>query len=90
MGVDAPIAKDELRMILAFESARKALDGRSNVFDEATHIRIHLCELSEPPDALQRIVKLSKEAANASRLHWQRFEADIRRSKQETACRPIL
>jgi hypothetical protein len=78
MGVDAPIAKDEARMILAVESARKALDGRSSAFDEATHIRIHLCELSEPPDALQRIVSLSKEAAKASPFCSRRIEADLR------------
>jgi hypothetical protein len=36
MGVGAPIARDEARLILAVESAERALDGRSNVFDEAT------------------------------------------------------
>ena len=78
MGVDAPIAKDKARLILAIESAQKALDGRSNVFNEATHIRIHLCELSEPPESLKRIVTLSKEAENASRLRWRRFESNLK------------
>lgn len=35
MGVTAPITRDEARLILAIESASRALDGRSNVFDEA-------------------------------------------------------
>jgi hypothetical protein len=49
MGVAAPIAKSEALQILAIESAQRALDGRSNVFDEATYVRIHLCGLVDPP-----------------------------------------
>lgn len=78
MGVDAPIAKDEARLILAIESSQKALDGRSNVFEEATHVRIHLCDLTDPPDALRRIVNLSKEAKNAPRSQWSRLESDLK------------
>lgn len=78
MGVDAPITKDRARLVLATESAQRALHGRSNVFDEATHIRIHLCELCEPPESLERIVNLSKEATNAPRTQWDRIEADLK------------
>src|SRR5581483_976539 len=35
MGVNAPITKNQARLILATESAQKALFGPSNVFDEA-------------------------------------------------------
>ena len=78
MGVDAPISKDEARLILAVESASRAMDGRSNVFDEATHVRIHLCWFSDPPDLLSRIVKLSEEAKHAPRSQWARIEADLK------------
>jgi hypothetical protein len=78
MGVNAPITKDKARMVLAIESANRALKGESNVFDEATHIRIHLCELGDPPDALRRVVNLSKEAKNAPRSQWGRIEADLK------------
>jgi hypothetical protein len=77
MGVDAPLAKDKARLTLAVESAQRALDGQSNVFDEATHIRIHLCGLSDPPQSLSRIVNLSKEARNAPRPQWNRIEAEL-------------
>jgi len=78
MGVDAPITKDNARVALAIKSAHKALNGDSNVFDEATYVRIHLCGLSESPDALSRIVLLSREARNAPRSEWSRIEADLR------------
>jgi len=78
MGVNAPIAKDEARLALAIESAHKVLNGGSNVFDEATYVRIHLCELSDSPDALSRIVILSREAQNAPRSEWGRIEANLK------------
>lgn len=78
MGVNAPITKDKARMVLAIESANRALNGVSNVFDEATHVRIHLCELDDPPEALRRVVNLSKEAENAPRSQWGRIEADLK------------
>ena len=78
MGVDAPIAKDDARLILAVESAQKVLDGKSNVFEEATHVRIHLCELADPPDALRIVVNLSKEANAAPRSQWSRLESDLK------------
>lgn len=77
MGVDAPITKDAARLALALESARRALHGQSNVFDEATHIRIHLCELSETPQSLKRIVDLSEEAKNVPRSARNRLEAEL-------------
>jgi hypothetical protein len=78
MGIGAPIAKDSARILLATECVQTALDGQSNVFDSATHIRIHLCELSDPPEPLRRIVNLSKEASNAPRSQWSRLESDLR------------
>ena len=78
MEVDAPITKDDARLALAIKSAHKVLDGGSNVFDEATHVRVHLCEFSDPPpDALRHIVDLSREAGNAPRSQWSRIEADL-------------
>jgi len=77
MGVNAPIAKDVEQLALAVESANRALNGQSNVFDEATHVRVHLCRLSEPPESLRQIVSLSKEAGNAPRSEWNRTEADL-------------
>jgi hypothetical protein len=49
MGVAAPVPKDEARLVLATEAAKRAIAGESNVFDEATHIRIHLCEWDNAP-----------------------------------------
>jgi hypothetical protein len=78
MGVDAPISKENARLALAIESVQKALNGQSNVFDEATYIRISLCELSDPPDTLRSIVNLSREAKNAPRYRWSRIESDLK------------
>ena len=77
MGVDAPISKDEARLILAVKSVSKALEGSSNIFDEASHIRIHLCELSEPPEALRQIFTLTKEARNAPRSRCDLLEKEL-------------
>lgn len=78
MAVKAPIKKNQAQLVLAAQSARNALNGKSNVFDEATHVRIHLCELKEPPDSLRRIVDLSKESKNAPRSEWGRIEANLK------------
>jgi hypothetical protein len=56
MSVDAPVSKENARLFLAIESAQKALNGQCNVFDEATYIRISLCELSDPPDTLNSLL----------------------------------
>src|ERR1700722_5351560 len=56
MGVDAPISRDKASLFLAVESATRALNGESNVFDEATYIRIHICHLDKPPECLEQIV----------------------------------
>jgi hypothetical protein len=80
MGVDAPITVDKARLTLAIESALRALHGGSNVFDEATHIRIHLCHLSDPPEALKQIVNLSNEARNAPHSQWTRIESDLQKA----------
>ena len=66
MGVNAPISKAEARLTLAAESARNAVTGWSNVFNEATHIRIHLCEVGETPAELRNIPNLSKQAGQCS------------------------
>lgn len=76
MGAKAPITDQEARLILATESANRALGEQSNVFDEATYSRIRLCKLSEPPECLARIVNLSKRAKNAPRSRWSLLEAD--------------
>ncbi len=78
MGVDAPITKEKARVALAIESAHRALSGGSSVFDEAAQIRIHLCELSDPPDALWSVVNLSKEAKNAPPSQWNRIETGLK------------
>jgi hypothetical protein len=78
MGVDAPISKDAARLALVVESARKALSGESNVFDEATHIRIYLCELGDPAPELHRIVSLSQDAKSAPRIRWKTIEKELK------------
>jgi hypothetical protein len=80
MGVDAPITRDKARIALAIESADRVLDGGSNALDEATHIRIHRCELSSPPEALTQIVNLSKKAKDAPRSQWSRIESDLQKA----------
>jgi hypothetical protein len=77
MGIAAPIPKEKARSILAKQSAAKAINGESNVFDQATYIRIHLCELNDPPEELRRIVSLSNEARNAPRAKWEQLEAEL-------------
>jgi hypothetical protein len=77
MGVAAPISKEQARLILARQSAVKAIHGDSNVFDQATYIRIGLCKLKEPPEELSRIVSLSKEAKNVPRARWEQLEAEL-------------
>jgi hypothetical protein len=78
MGVDAPISKDAARLALAVESARKAVSGESNVLDEATRIRIYLCELGDPAPELHRIVNLSRDAKNAPRIRWKTIEEELK------------
>ena len=62
MGVDAPIPKDEARLVLATNAAKRAVAGETNVFNEATHIRIHICGLRDAPPELQPIVALSEKS----------------------------
>ncbi len=78
MGVDAPLPKDQARLALAAEAARRAISGESNVFNEATHIRIHICEWHEAPPELQPIVALSEESEHAPRWKWKQLEQDLR------------
>jgi hypothetical protein len=78
MGVNAPIGKDEARLVLATNAVRRALSGESNVFNEATHIRIHLCNWDEAPLELQPIVKLSARSGHAARSEWRFLEDRLR------------
>ncbi len=78
MGVDAPIPKDEAQLALATEAARRAISGESNLFNEATHIRIHICEWRNAPAELKPIVELSAEYEHAPRWKWKQLEQDLR------------
>jgi len=78
MGVKAPIPKDEARLVLATDAVRRALAGGSNVFNEATHIRIHICELHDPPTELQPIVALSEKSEHAPSRQWKALEKQLR------------
>jgi hypothetical protein len=78
MGVDAPITEREAQTALAKECAARAIEGRESVFDAATHVRIHLCHMSEPPELLRRIVQLSQESRNAPQSGWSRIETDLK------------
>lgn len=83
MGVTAPISKDEARLALAVEAARRGVSGESNVFNEATHIRIHICQLHEAPPELQPIVALSEESEHAPRWKWQQLELRLHDAMHE-------
>lgn len=80
MGVNAPIPKDEARLILATNAVRRALSGESNMFDVATHIRIHLCHWDEVPLTLQPIVALSAESECAPESKWNALEQSLRKA----------
>lgn len=83
MGVNAPISKEKARLALATDAAKKALAGETNVFDEATHIRIHICELREPPPELQAIVDLSRKSRHAPSTQWKQIENQLRDAMAE-------
>lgn len=77
MGVAAPLTEDYARLVLAVESATKALHGDLNVFDAATHIRIHLCHFKDPPPELHRIVSLSEQSQRGT-APWKKLEAELK------------
>lgn len=77
MGVAAPLTEDYARLVLAAESATEALNGDLNVFDAATHIRIHLCRFKDPPPELQRIVSLSEKSERGT-APWKELEAELK------------
>ena len=83
MGVNAPIPKDEARLVLATETARRGLSSEWNVFDAATHIRIHICELRQAPPELQPIVALSQDSKLAPRWKWGHLESQLRTAMTE-------
>jgi hypothetical protein len=78
MGVNAPIPKEQARLVLAREAIRRALAGETDVFNEATHIRIHICNWHEAPPELQPIVDLSAQSENAPRWEWNKLEKQLR------------
>ena len=78
MGVNAPIPKDEARLVLATNAVRRALSGESEVVNEATHIRIHLCDWDEAPLELQPIATLSAELEHADPSKWNLLEERLR------------
>ena len=73
-----PIPKAEAALILATEAVKGAIDGGGNVFDVATHIRIHLCGFEDSIPELNRIFELSVEATHAPRYRWNALEEDLR------------
>jgi hypothetical protein len=77
MGVDAPIPKDEARLVLATDAAKRVLAGETNILNEATHIRIHLCGLHEAPLELQHIVALADRLDRAPSWQWGRLERQL-------------
>jgi hypothetical protein len=62
MGVNSAIPKDKARLVLATDAAESALAGETNVFNEATYIRIHICEWHKAPPELQPIVALLEKS----------------------------
>lgn len=78
MGVNAPIPKDEARLILATDAIERALAGETNVFNEAIHIRIHICEWRDAPPELERIVALSEKSEHARSWQWDQLEKQLR------------
>jgi hypothetical protein len=78
LGVAAPIPKAEAALILATEAVEGAIDGDGNVFDAATHIRIHLRGFENSMPELSQIVELSVEATHAPRYRWNALEEDLR------------
>jgi hypothetical protein len=78
LGVDAPIPRDTAALILATEAVKGAIQGDGNVFDVASHIRIHLCGFDNSIPDLSRIVELSAEATRAPQHRWHALEEDLR------------
>ncbi len=78
MGIAAPISEMDCQLFLATETAEAAVEGGKNVFDAATHIRIHVCKFKPQPAELSEIVRLSEESELAPRLSWGRLEKKIK------------
>src|SRR5450755_520055 len=54
----------------------RALAGETDVFNEATHIRLHICEWRNAPAELKPIVALSEESEHAPSWKWNRLESN--------------
>ena len=79
MGVmDAPISKNNARLFLATQLAEGVMNGNWNVFDAATHLRIHLCELNDPTNEISELWRLAEEARNGPRGRWSQLEGKLR------------
>jgi hypothetical protein len=78
MGVAAPISEEDATLILATEAVKDVIAGDGNVFDVATHIRIHLCGSENSIPELRRIVELSVQATRAPLYKWNALEDDLR------------
>src|SRR5579859_7843152 len=85
MGVSAPISERDCQLFLATETAQAAAAGAQNPFDAATHIRIGICRLKQPPTELSEIVRLSKESEYAPRWDWGRLEKKLKRELETLA-----
>lgn len=84
MGVtDAPISKDRARLILATQLAEGVSDGAKNVFEAATHLRIHLCDFENPPQELKKLWEFAKASKNAPRSQWPVLETKLRNAFSE-------
>jgi hypothetical protein len=87
MGVAAPIPKVETQLILACEASARALSGEMDVSNAATHIRIYICELNEPPQELRRIVDLSAQGRSAPANEWPKLRRELRDAMAEFVSR---
>jgi hypothetical protein len=83
MGVRAPLPKSETQLVLAAESASKALDGSWDVVDAATHIRIYICHFDKSPPELRRIVDLSEQIGHAPPGAWDTLRQELARAMSE-------
>lgn len=81
--VDAPISKDSARLFLAAQLAQEVVKGCRNVFDAATHLRIHLCELDEPPEELGELWRLAEKSRHSPTRRWPQLEKALHQAFSE-------
>jgi len=84
MGVtDAPISKERARIAITCQLAQDVSNGYRNVFEAATHLRIHLCEFETPSPELTKLWELAKISKNAPRSKWGELETRLRHAFSE-------